>query len=534
VNNDGWADFLIADMSATTHYKQKTSMGSMGDYREFLMTAEPRQYMRNALFVNTGMGRFMEAAFLAGVADTDWTWAVKMMDLDNDGWLDLFFSNGSSRDFTNSDIPYDANLMVGRTDWDLYEHTPERREQNLAYRNLGDLKFDDVSKPWGLDHVGMSMSTAHADLDRDGDLDLIVANLNEPVSILRNTSTTGHRLLVRLYGVRDNRYGVGSTLTLRTAAGTQTRYLNPWTGYLGSNEPVVHFGLGKESMVDQLTIRWPSGQVQVLTNLKGDREYEIVQEKGTGKQLLPDVPERPKPLFVPDDALTAAVHRETFFDDYKRQSLIPNQMSQLGPGMAWGNLEAEAEDDSVDVGSLDGSGVIYIGGAAGQAGSLWRNEPTGKFTKITMPALDADAQSEDMGAVWFDLDSDGDQDLYVVSGSVECEPGDEVLRDRLYINNSGVLTPASQSRMPDLRQSGSVVIASDFDRGGDLDLFVGGRVVPGHYPETPESYLLLNDQGHLVEVTDDLAPGLKSTGLVTSAIWSDVNNDGWIDLLVTH
>jgi hypothetical protein len=522
VNNDGLPDLLVADMSATTHFKQKVMMGDMGQNRKFLEIAEPRQYMRNTLLANTGTERFMELAFMAGLDSTDWTWTVKLADLDNDGWLDAYFTNGSPRNFIDADIRYSSTLLIGRTNWDLYENSPPLKEANLAYRNRGNFAFDDVSETWGLNHVGISLAAAHADLDRDGDLDLVVANFDEPVSIYRNDASQGKGVLIQLEGAASNRFGLGARLTAEASGGAQVRYNNPTSGFLSSNEPLVHFGLGDNEEVTRLTIDWPSGHRQRLENLSGGKLHVVVEPSGPSESPGSPTPDASPPLFERTSALANSVHREHPFDDYQRQPLLPYKHSQLGPGLAWGDVDGDGRDD------------LYVGGAAGEPGQLWTSDDHGTFRRQDVQAFKDDAAHEDMGAVWLDADADGDLDLYVVSGGVEFEPGDERLRDRLYMNDGRGQLSRAKEALPDLRSSGGPVVAADFDRDGDVDLFVGGRVIPGHYPLAPESFLLTNAKGIFVDATETVAPGLKDAGMVTSAIWSDADNDGWLDLLVTY
>ncbi len=528
-NNDGLMDFLVADMSPTTHFMQKRTMGAMLDDagKAAAEALRPRQYMRNALYVNSGTDHFMEVAYLAQVADSDWSWAVKCADLDNDGRVDVFITNGTSRSFNDSDLAMSNwTERIGRTQWDRFEKTPPRLESNMALRNLGQWRFDDVGKSWGLDHKGMSLSAALADLDRDGDLDLVVANLDEPVSIYRNRSADlnlGHRLLLRLEGTASNRAGIGATVQIQTASGPQWRYLSPMTGFKSGNDPVVHFGLGDDTVIQKLSVQWPGGHSQVFEHLDADRFYTVREPLGTPpKQAAP--PTRPT-LYRRSDVLQGIVHRERVFDDYERQPLLPFKLSQFGPGLAWGDADGDGDED------------LYVGAAAGKRGAVFIHGDDGRFKRreLEVENVKQERAHEDMAPLWLDADSDGDMDLYVVSGGVECEPADEVLRDRLFLNNGhGHLTEAPRSALPDLRDSGSVAAAADFDRDGDLDIFVGGRVVPGQYPLTPPSRLLRNEGGRFSDATEELAPKLHRSGMVTSAVWSDADGDGDADLLVTH
>jgi hypothetical protein len=464
----------------------------------------------------------MELAFMAGLDSTDWTWTVKLADLDNDGWLDAYFTNGSPRNFIDADIPYSPQMLVGRTNWDLYENSPPLKEANLAYRNRGDFAFDDTSEAWGLNHVGISLAAAHADLDRDGDLDLVVANFDEPVSIYRNDASQGKGVLVQLEGASSNRFGLGAWLTAQTSGGDQVRYHNPTGGFLSSNEPLVHFGVGDSDEVTRLTIDWPSGHRQLLEGLSASKLHVVAEPTGAPAAIGPATPDDSPPLFERSDVLANSVHREHPFDDYQRQPLLPYKHSQLGPGMAWGDADGDGRDD------------LYVGGAAGEPGQLWTSDDNGTFRRQDTQAFKDDAAHEDMGAVWLDADSDGDLDLYVVSGGVEFEPGDQRLSDRLYVNDGSGQLRRAKDALPDLRSSGGPVVAADFDRDGDIDLFVGGRVIPGQYPLAPESFLLTNEKGTFVDATERVAPELKKVGMVTSAIWSDADADGWLDLLVTY
>jgi hypothetical protein len=531
VNNDGRLDLLVADMSGTTHYEQKISMGAMGGKNAwFLEFARPLQYMRNAFYLNTGTDRFLEIAYLTGLDSTDWTWSVKFADLDNDGRLDIYVTNGMTRNLNDSDLPFTIADQVGKSKWDLYEDQPPLKQQNLAFRNLGDLQFEDVSAAWRLNHVGISCSAAVGDLDRDGDLDLVVANMDEPVSIYRNRSATGNRLLVELRGTRSNRFGVGATVRIETATGQQVRQQFPATGYLASHDPLVHFGVGDDVRVDRLTVEWPSGTRQEFQDLPVNSLHSITEPAESVAATNPTFPEpvdrlrtRPAPRFEVVSTFDQARHQETPFDDFRRQPLLPNRMSQLGPGVTCGDVDGDGDDD------------IFLGGAAGQSGRLFFNRGSGRFEPGDAYPFRQAAASEDMAALLVDVDGDGDLDLYVVSGGVECDPGAPELADRLYLNKGrGHFVPAAPDALPRVFDSGSTVTCADFDRDGDLDLFVGGRVVPGQYPAIPTSRLLRNDKGRFIDVTRDVAPELARTGMVTASLWSDVDHDGWLDLLVTH
>lgn len=517
INNDGRMDFIATDMSGTTHARRMMIDGDSDRDRWFLNVAEPRQYRRNAVFLSTGTEHLVEVAHLTGLESTDWTWSPKFGDLDNDGWVDLFIANGMSRDFVNGDL---MNQMKDRGNR-RWLNTPILREANLAFHNLGDLRFESVGREWGLDQVSASYGAALADVDRDGDLDLVVTNFDEPVSIYRNMGRSGHRIVLRLKGTRSNSWGIGANVQVETRSGTQSRSLTTTSGFLSANEPLLHFGLGAEKKIDRLTVEWPSGHKQMLEDLDVDRFYTITEPAAAAPPRA-KAPAAPS-LFQRGTQFKDVRHIERDYDDFQREPLLPWKLSQLGPGIAVGDVNGDRLDD------------LYLGGGAGQSGMLYLHEKNGRFRLAPQACFEADKAAEDMSALFFDGDGDGDPDLYVVSGGVECGAGDPILRDRLYLNDgTGNFTKAPEGTLPDERDSGSVALAADFDRDGDLDLFVGGRSIPGQYPLAPNSRLLRNEQNRFTDVTDDLAPTLKKSGLVTSAVWSDVNDDGWLDLLVTH
>ena len=531
LNNDGHLDLFVVDMMPDTHYMQKTTMGAMNVARLNRVAGPPPQLMRNALFINSGTSWFREAAYLAGLADSGWSWAPKLGDFDCDGRVDIYISNGVVRNFTDSDLAIPVGEGKGKTYWDFFEGEATRPEQNLAYRNLGDLRFEDTSRAWGLDHVGMSYASAYGDLDQDGDLDLVTVNLDEEVRVYRNRSAEQHRVAIRLVGRGANTYGLGALVFLRTENGLQVRQLNPNTGFLSGNAPIVHFGLGQAERIERLDVIWPGRMLQVFLDLPVDHLFTIHQAKTSedvSLKLKEDSAERygEPPMYRSVPVAEDVVHDENVYDDFSRQPLLPKRLSQLGPGMALGDIDG------------DGLAELFRGGAAGQAGQLFRLKDD-RYLPIQIPCLENDRASEDMGAVFLDVEGDGDLDLYVVSGGYEFEEGSDLLRDRLYLNTGeGEWIPASRAALPASTGSGGVVCAADFDRDGDLDLFIGGRVIPGRYPLAPENLLLRNEttDGHprFVNAMAGQDPGLLKSGLVTAALWSDANGDGWTDLLVAH
>jgi len=538
VNNDGLMDYLASDMAGTNHYRDKLSMGSMSgpDSRAwFLNWPTPPQYMRNALYVNTGTSRFMESAFLSGLARTDWTWTVRLADLDNDGRLDVYFTNGMSRDWFNGDLHAEESAYMARQGisatrhglntafafWRAQESYPL---ENRAYRNLGDLEFEETSRAWGLDHFGVSTGAATGDLDGDGDLDLVVNGFDEPVRVYRNDLAEGHAVVFELKGLARNRQALGTRLEmeLEGEAGVQIRYVGAGRGFMSSSDTLVHFGIGAHAIIDRLTVRWPSGVEESFFNLAANQRYTLTEPSSGAANSGP--PEITPTWFLPADAGLADIRlQEQPYDDFERQPLLPNKYSQLGPSIAWGDIDGDGDLDA------------YVGRPKGSPKEILINEGPGGFRFVTPDVFGGALRYEDMGALWFDVDADGDLDLYVVSGGVEAEPGDASFQDRLYLNEGkNQFSDGTEQWLPRLTNSGGVVIAADFDRNGTVDLFIGGRIVPGQYPSPPESVLLVNDGSQFSVAGPDVVGNLQSAGMVTGAVWSDVNDDGWPDLIATY
>ncbi|MEP4076342.1 FG-GAP-like repeat-containing protein [Haloferula sp.] len=524
VNGDGHLDLLVADMSATSHFKSKTTMGIMGGItlkRQFFDS--PPQLMRNSLYLSTGTGRYEEGAFDRKVSSTDWTWAVKFADYDLDGWQDVYFTNGISRHLNDSDRTINADMLVGKYIFDFFKDGEMRKELNRTYQNTNGKEFTEVTEDWGLGHTGVSYASVYADLDLDGDPDLVTVNLGEPQSIYRNDSPNPNRIAVELRGRGANTQGLNATVRVLTAGGSQMRHVSPVTGYLSCNEATVLFGLGEHEVVEELSVHWPHGGVQTMRDLPAGRRYVIEQSD----RPAPKPSEDPKPQFAESKTAGLLQHSDGGWEkDFTRenQSLLPWALSQLGPSIACSDVDSDGDTD------------FFLGGASGQLAQLQINQGDGRFSRQWVGDFAKNKAGEDAGAVFFDADGDRDPDLFVAGGSNDFEPGAEENRDRLYLNDGkGSFSAAPDGSLPSDTLVGSAVAAADFDRDGDLDLFVGTRVKAWEYPLSEASRLLMNestgDQIRFREVGEETMPFLGSLGMVTAALAIDLDQDGWIDLV---
>ena len=517
VNNDGLIDFLVADMAATTH---QTDHHSLADARG--RTEEPegpgvvRKYHRNALLLNTATSRCLEASFLAGIAATDWTWSVRLEDLDNDGRLDLYVTNGFPRDPSEDVV---RRMMSAETPAEririMYE-SPMQAEANLAFRNLGDLQFENVSATWGLNQKNVSFGAALGDLGGDGNLDVVYANYHGSATVLRNDNDRGHRVVFDLRGTVSNRFGVGATVTLESAAGTQVRQLVLARGYMSSSEPMVHFGLGADTMIKRLTIAWPSGHVQSFTDLPVDRRFTVTEPSTPIPPLAGHEPAKAAQFAeVTESTGLLLSSREEPVDELAQQRLLPARMNRRGPAVA-------------AVG-----GLVVIGGTTASAARVLSASGHATYRTLDTAAVLPVGPVDDGPVLLFDADGDGHQDLLVTKGGNALPAGVPEYQPRLLLNDGrDGFRPAPEGTLPPLPISVGAVAAADFDHRGRLGLFIGARLQPGEYPLTPASALLANRGGRFEDVTDTLAPGLRGAGLVTAALWSDVDGDGWVDLLL--
>lgn len=525
LDNDGDFDLMVADMAATSHYKSKVTMGIMGGMEQKRANdSNPPQYMRNALHLNEANGMFREASYLAGLSSSDWTWAVKLNDFDSDGRLDVFLTNGVPREMNHSDIKITEDMLVGKHMWEFFKEGEMRKEQNLAYRNEGDLKFTDTSKEWGLDHVGASYGAATADFDGDGDLDLVVMNLEENVSIYENNSDGNSWVTIGLKGKTANRFGVGATVELIAGDQTWLRQLQPGVGYHSYDQPIVHFGLGELKSVDRAIVHWPGGGKQIVRDIQINQHTEILQDEAAFEaDSESNQDDTHAPMFAESTTLEELWHQENEFNDFGRQLLLPHELSSEGPCMAWADVNGDSHAD------------VFVGGSAGSIAEIHLGDGKGNFKLVPTPAFVKAAAAEDSAAKFADLDDDGDLDLIIGRGSYEFEEGDALQRNAIFLNDgNGEFTPMASDKFPDSATNTGAIAVCDFDQDGDVDMFLGARVRNGEYPLSNESEIWINENGQFTAASAEVVSGLDRLGMVTAATWADVDGNGWQDLVVSR
>lgn len=524
INNDGYIDLFTTDMLPEDLKRRKLMSGSFSQevFQHAKRFGYGEQYMRNMLHLNNGNGTYSEIGQFAGVEMTDWTWSPLFADFDNDGLQDLFVTNGYGKDITDMDfVKYRENESYAFSDInDLKDSVLDSLNKlspielpNYIFKNKGNYTFEKKIDSWGLDQISISNGSSYADLDLDGDLDLLVNNINQEAFVYRNNlnskdSIKANYIQIKLEGTTSNKTAIGALVSLYSNGLKQVRYHQPTRGFQSTSTSVLHFGLG-DQQVDSLSVLWSDGSFQIENQLQLNSLNEVRYRNSETQHY-----KTPIRGLLEKVSLLNHQQKESNHNDYSIQSLLRHSFSNFGPGIAVADLNNDGLED------------VFIGGAYGQASTIYYQNSNTSYHSFE---IKDSILYEDQGAVLFDADGDGLLDIYVTSGGSERYDGHKAYQDRLYINKSNGF---ELGELPEFLTSTSSVSAGDFDKDGDLDLFIGGRLTPGHYPHAAPSYVLENKSGNFVDISEAFHADLKNLGMVTSSLWTDYNNDGELDLMI--
>ncbi|MCL6293918.1 VCBS repeat-containing protein [Jejuia spongiicola] len=526
LNNDLLPDLFVLEMASEDHVRSKQNMATMSteNFNSLVKNNYHHQYMVNTLQLNRGNGKYSEMAQISGLAKTDWSWAPLIADFDNDGLKDIFVTNGILKDMANQDFRTELDKRFSEKKQPSFKEItalqPSTKLGNYVFKNEGNLNFTKSAKAWGLSEKTQSNGSAYADFDNDGDLDLVINNINDTPLLYQNNDTNNF-IQIKLNGGDKNKFAIGSKITITVNTAKQYQELYTSRGFISSVQNVVNFGIGDATIIDEILIEWPNQKYTKLTDVDANQIISVNQENAT--QLENKNKETPKTLLKNNDPTEQGItykHNENEFDDYKKQILLPHSQSTNGP--------------FIDKSDVNGDGLedFFIGGAKDQSGELYIQNKNGNFIKQSTKTWQEDKQYEDLGVLFLDIDNDDDDDLYVVSGGAEFEENSSFYQDRIYLNDGKGNFSKGKNILPKINSSGQSIKASDIDNDGDLDLFVGGRIIPNKYPYAPESIILINENGKFYNRTETIAPEIKNIGLVTDAVFSDYDNDNDMDLIV--
>jgi len=532
INNDGHPEISVMDMTPPDQLRSKTLMASMNPKKFYDMTENrgyQYQYMMNTLQLNHGNDNFSEIAQIAGVHKTDWSWSTLLADFDNDGLKDMFITNGYMNDVMDNDfnnaLKAKKKELNGkftnqqREEW--LSKLPTQKLKNFIYKNEGDLHFKNTTEDWGLNELTFSNGAAYSDLDNDGDLDIIINNLNDPVFLYENhQSQKGNNYLqIQLKGIKKNPMGLNAKVYIYAGGERQYQELTLTRGYQSAVDNILHFGLGQNTKVDSIVVIWLDNSKQRMTDVTANQKLVIDRSQAKDKHWYP----KSKGIYFAENTAQINLshkHQENIYDDFAKEILLPHKNSQYGPFIATADINGDKLDD------------FFIGGAANSSGILYLQNQDGTFKSAPNQPWQVDQAAEDLGCLFFDFDQDGDQDLYVVSGGNEFNPNSNNLQDRLYANQGNGKFSKSNHALPSMITSGSTVLTSDFNGDGQPDLFVGGRMKPANYPIPSKSHILIQQNGKFLDKTEEYAPELSNIGLITDAIVEDIDGDGIDDLIV--